>query len=112
MAASIVAYRKYGVSPKIISWLMQNSQEITHYRDAMEQYYLLFWEGKYLINKTIDGLIWRGGTSYVVVYAKNCTRGYVIAHPNEQFSVSFRKAMPEYDLPAYCYISQANKLEY
>jgi hypothetical protein len=103
--AAVQAYRKYGVSPKIVSWLMQHSQEITHYRDCLSKYFRLYWEGKYILTKTVNGIIQRDDTSYIVVYAKDCTRGYILAHKDQQFSVSFREAMPEYGLPAYCYIS-------
>lgn len=105
MPASIVAYRKYGVSPKIISWLMQNSQEITHYRDCLSRYFRLYWEGKYLLGKAAEGTIQKDDITYVAIYSRNCTRGYVLAHPNIQYSVSFRKANDEFDLPAYAYIS-------
>lgn len=110
--AAIQAYRKYGVSPKIISWLMQNAGEITHYRDCLFSYYKLYWEGKYLLSKTEEGngTIVRNNIPYIVVYSKTCTRGYILAHKNQQFSLSFREAKPEFGLPAYVFISIPNEV--
>ena len=110
--AAIASYRKYGVSPKILVWLMRNAAEITHYRDCLFAYYKLYWEGKYILSKTVDGIIHRNGIPYILSYAKDCSRGYILANPHVQYSMSFREAMPEFALPSYVYVSIPTKQEY
>lgn len=102
---TIHAYQKYGVRQSILYWLMKNSPTIDTYQDCLVKYFRLYWEGKYLITRIFEGCIIKDDTTYVVVYDRKCTRGYIVANPNKQYSVSFRKASPEFNLPAYCFVS-------
>lgn len=109
---AVIAYRKYGVKPTIISWLMKNSDTITHYRDCLDKYFKLYWEGKYLLSKIQSGIIRKDNVDYLAVFSRYCSRGYIVANPNVQYAVSFRQAQAEYNLSAYCYISVANSPEW
>ncbi len=106
--ASIVAYQKYGVKPSIIRQVMRHSTIITYFRDCFSRYYLLYWEGSYLLQKIAEGngCINRDGISYIPAYSQSLgSRAAIHQNQQEQYALSFREAKPEFQLPAYCFIS-------
>lgn len=106
--AAIATWKKYGITPKTLGWLVRESPSIIRYRDCLNTYFKLYWSGHYLIEKVAEGrgTLTKADTTYIVVYAPNCPRGYILAHPEEQYGLSFREAKKEFGLPAYVFISR------
>lgn len=106
---AIATWKKYGITPKTLGWLVRESPSIIRYRDCLNTYFKLYWSGEHLLQKIAesgDGTITKNEAVYVAVYAPNCTRGYILAHKDEQYSLSFREAKKEFGLPAYVFISR------
>ena len=79
-----------------------------------EQYFLLYWKSDWFIqqSKNKEGIlpIYHGGaampTNYAIRYhTRNTNRGILLAHPEVQVALSFRKPSIEWNLPAIVLVS-------
>lgn len=80
-----------------------------HYSHCFSDYYLLYNQGSYILSHSINGTIYRDGIEYIVVYHNDLTRDYIKQNRLEQYALSFRKAQPEFELPAYVLVSRTLK---
>lgn len=100
--ASIQVAKTYGVDRSLMSHMLQNQFVIApNYRDLLSEYQLLYWSVSHTLFQNKAGYI----SGHIVVY-HNCTRGSLMLTPTyKQVALSFRAAIPEYNLPAYVLIS-------
>jgi hypothetical protein len=74
-----------------------------------DSYYLLYWEGSYIIKETKGkgGELHHNGTLYQIVYKSPLTRGAICANLQDQYAISFRqpKINCGLDLPAIAMIA-------
>jgi hypothetical protein len=57
--------------------------------------------GKEIISEIENGKI-----NNCIVYYHNTSRGYILSHPEEKFTLSFRHPKPELNLPSYVLIAK------
>jgi hypothetical protein len=108
---SIVAFKTYGISTSSLKDVMYNREHIPSYMiQSISLYKLLYWSAEYLIEQTekCGGTIIRYDIPFQIVW--NVPRGTVLAasknNSMKQYRISFRKAMPEYNIPPICFISE------
>lgn len=102
------AYRIHGVTPSILNFVLSRSETISHFRDCLDTYYLKYWSGKYLIQEIKEGVIKADNRIYHIVFQKPLSRGQILLnHPNQQYKLSFRAAMEDFNLPAFVFISES-----
>lgn len=103
---SVKAYQIGGVPPSILAYCMEHSSHLDQYTDLMECYYLNYWSGKYILKEMVNGTIHKDDTLYHVAFSKSVNRGTLLRNDSLcQYRMSFRKALPYYNLPAFVYIS-------
>jgi len=103
---SIKAYQIGGVPPSTLAYCMENASHLDQYQDLMEEYYLVYWSGKYILQGMSEGLIKSKNKLYHVSFAPNLSRGAIMRNDSlQQYKMSFRRALPCYNLPAFVYIS-------
>jgi len=101
--SAVEALRKYGVSPTVVRYVLQNQAHIAvEQQDLLVRYYLKYWEAEYFFNNLHNGTITDEGTVYQVIY-KHCTPTKVRCA--DQVALSFRAAQPEYELESYVIIT-------
>ena len=101
----INSVKTYGVPPSIIHHISVNNWTINpNYRDCFDIYYLLHWKAEYLLETVHNGELVIGKNKFLVVYHRT-TRGKLLASPNSQVAISFRKSKPEFGIPAYALVS-------
>lgn len=102
---SISSYRSYGVRKSSLHSACINQFSInTSLQDCFEAYYLKYWRGEYLLDQIEDGAMVDSGRTYLVIY-QNCTPFQV--RKCAQVRLSFRSALPEYEIPAYVIVKLA-----
>lgn len=72
------------------------------YESFCSHYYILHWQGNHFKRTMKSGIISRGGVDYLVVY-KDC--GPASIKDDSKIYLSFRNAIPRYNLRAYVLIS-------
>lgn len=104
--SAISAYKRYGVAPSIVNYLLQNNKYVpTSFRDTLSQYFLLYRSAAYITAGIKEGRIMQDGTYYHVVFIGPLTLHRLRnLHATTQVAVSYRQAQPEYALPAYAVI--------
>ena len=107
------AYVKYGITSNTLHQLLSNIHDLSLYRDCLETYYLNYWSAKYILKDSDGGMIYKDNNMYHIVYLKPVTRGKILASVQagnslQQYKLSFRKALPEFNLPAYVLISECH----
>ncbi len=73
----------------------------------LKTYKLIYWHGFFLLATMQAGMIERDGVAYRVKFHRNLTRGYIIAHKEQQFALSFREPADE-NLYPYVLISSSS----
>lgn len=75
------------------------------------KYQLLFWSGEHILLKQQEssGLIEKDGILFKVIWnqKQQLTRGKVLSAEKKQYSLSFRVALPEYELTPVVFISES-----
>jgi hypothetical protein len=105
---SIQTYKQTHFPRTTLHWMLQNSASLDLCIDLLQTYKLNYWSGKYIIQEMKEGMIWNKGKFYHVAFHKHVTRGRILIADNlQQYRMSWREALPEYDLPPYVYISAA-----
>jgi hypothetical protein len=105
-AYTFESYKKFGIPPSIIHHIAVNNFVVhPNYVDCFSKYFLLYWEGQYIVRECKDGQIRKDGVDYLVIY-HNCTRGMILNDPYSQYACSFREPQPEFGLCAYVLISK------
>jgi hypothetical protein len=66
--------------------------------DALDRYYLIYWEPKYLTKQIVDGRLIHQGISYQVIYTDRCKPHNCESGKYKQVALSFRAAKPEYGI--------------
>jgi hypothetical protein len=94
-----------------IRFFNNNMQRIPYpvaYR-YFKYYKLLFWSGQHIIESIEAGIICRDDIAFIVRFNKkqNLTRGYILNHKEDQYTVSFRAAKDEWNIDPVVYISLA-----
>lgn len=74
-----------------------------------EIYTLLYWKGSHILENISAGTITKYNTAFKVIYLNKLCRGTILAHPDEQYSLSFRAPNPEWDLQGTVIISPTSK---
>lgn len=106
----ISAVRAYGVPPSVISHIAINNWTIADsFKDCFDIYYLLHWQSQYLLEQIHDGALNITDNKFIVVYHRT-TRGKLLSAPYNQVAISFRKAKPEFGIPAYCLVSLQTRI--
>ena len=104
---SIQAYTKHGIHrSKLLASVVNDFSVPQELHPILDRYVILHWTPAFFLEQTADsyGILSRAlspndtVTDYIIVY-KNCNR-YSVRKAKE-IAVSFRKALPEYDIPAY-----------
>lgn len=115
--ASIQAAKKHSIYPSTVHYMLQNHPYIhSAYKDTLSEYYLLYWEAEYFLKQMQEGegSILRHGNRYHICFHKDLSRGKLIQAVKEgkegkskscQVALSFRRALPEFNLPAYVFVS-------
>lgn len=70
-------------------------------------YYIKYKEGSFLLASIKEGEIKVGQRNFLVQYNSGLTRGYILAHQEEQYACSFRIPKDEFNLPSYVLIGKA-----
>lgn len=70
----------------------------------LDRYYLLYWTPSYFDAIWNEGIITREGVDYIVVYHA-CKPAEL--RREKQIALSFRRAVPEFNLPAYVLVTFA-----
>lgn len=92
-------YKRYGVTKRQVHSLLINLFHYpAEYRDTLQDYFILCWTGEHLFDRLIDGTVSVGSTEYLIIY-QNCNS--YTSKRAKQVRLSFRKPMPEFNLPAY-----------
>lgn len=96
---SISSYKKYGITRQNLQYLMTHFHTFPHeFRDCLSKYYLLYWSAPHFSEQLHDGIITHDSISYLVTY-RGCTPANIkFADESNQIKVSFRLAMPEFNL--------------
>lgn len=101
---SVRAYQKYGISRyELINTLTKDRTVNPELHDALEVYHLELTSFKFVQN-----LAKQGATQiidedrYTIIW--KTPRGKILKETSGQYFVSYRKAKPEYNLPAYVMI--------
>lgn len=102
---SISSLRTYGVSKSLLHSISINLFTLPpEIRDCFCAYYLKYWQGEYFCDQVEDGAITDCSRNYLVIY-QHCTPFQV--RRAKQVKLSFRAAMPEFDIPAYVIVKLA-----
>lgn len=103
--SAITALQKYSISKATLkNHLYHNPVIPQEFRPALKTYYLLYWSPDWYFEKLHDGIICdKNGTSYIVITAPNVSTSKLLAA--NQIAMSFRQAMPEYELPGIVFVS-------
>lgn len=98
--SSIYTTANYGVTKNQMRDHLMNSFNFTSFlpRKLLATYFTRVWETSYFKTLAVQGTIDYEGTSYQIVY-NNCTRFAVLN--TKEVKLSFREAIPEFNLPAY-----------
>ena len=112
--SSIRAYQKYGVKPSIIRHISRLSPTISHFKECFSKYYLLYWEGSYILREIATGnsILKHQGINYIPCYSTalgTTPRNTILKAKEEQYSLSFRLPMEEFEIPGYVFISPIKK---
>ena len=118
--SSAIAVKTYGMFPSTLKYIISNHTTIAHrLHDTLETYYILYWDVEYFLSQFTEGTIKRDNRIYHIIFkgtgAGNTKhRGHMIADVKQgmsyQVSLSFRKAKPEFNLPAYVLVSTERNL--
>lgn len=104
MLSSQAVLLQHGVPRSVLTYLLQRSKYINlEYQDLLCYYKLLKWRGDYTLAMIHEGLLRRDNIDFIVIFGT--PRGTLLANPESQFNLSFRQAIPEYEIPAYVLIS-------
>lgn len=101
--SAAAAFTKYGMYRSTLLHIMHTVPYIpAEYMHCLRSYKLLYWQSDYLRSKLrAEGFrITRGGVQYNPVFASSLPPG------TYQVMLSFREAMPEFDIPAVVLISK------
>lgn len=99
---SIEVMKKYGVPRSILLHHLQHSLFIpVEFKHLMEEYILLYHTPEYFFKNQHKGSILRFNKEYIIIY--NVPRGVCLHAP--KLKISFREALPEYNLPAYAMVT-------
>ena len=97
---SIAAYKKYGVKPSDLSYMLHKIPAISSdYHDCLDTYYLLYWSVAYFSLHCKKGVITRDSVDYRIILRKTdyaTITKQVIVHPTKQLMLSFRSPAQEY----------------
>lgn len=97
--SGIDVYKKHGITKKQLHSLLVNIFHFpAEYRDCLQNYHLLHWEGAWFSARLIDGSIAADNDDYLVVY-QACTPYQ--AKRAKQLRLSFRKPHADFGLPSY-----------
>lgn len=99
---NFIAHKIYG------KYKSQVAHEITshaHMQDTstLSAYFLLYATPEHFFKNQHQGSYYRETDQYIIIYSK-CTR-YQCRNHKGQLKLSFRVAIPEYDLPNYVLVS-------
>lgn len=83
-----------------------NNWTLPHRQADLDKYYLLYWNPVYFDAVWNEGIITREGIDYQVVY-HNCRPAEL--RNERQIALSFRRAVQEFNLPAYVLVSKGCK---
>jgi hypothetical protein len=91
-------YRRIRAREIARSWfyISEELASIYFYRYKNIVYY-----GREIISEIEEGKI-----NDCIIYYHNISRGYILAHPKENFTLSFRIPKPELNLPSYVLIAK------
>lgn len=105
--SAITCAKVYGVGKSELNkHLLHNPVIPTNLQHCLDTYYLLYWSPDYFLEKERDGFIIHHAQRYIVMMAPNVSRNKIV-HAN-QIKLSFRKAKPEFELPAIVYVTLPN----
>jgi hypothetical protein len=105
---SIQSYKQNQFPRNTLHWMLQNAPSLLLCEDLLSIYKLNYWSGKYILQEMQQGMIWNRGKWYHVAFDPKVTRGHIMRQSKlEQYSMSWREAIPIYNLPPYVYISTA-----
>jgi len=103
---SILAYQKYGLSRQVIQQLLIEEKQFptAQFGDALEKYYLLYWDPSYLLTKLQQHphhLLVHQDDTYIPIW----NASYLQVKNAKQVSLSFRKPITDLQLSSYVIIS-------
>jgi len=105
---SIASYKQNQFPRHTLHWMLQHSASLSLCEDLLSTYKMNYWSGRYILQEMKEGMIYNRGKFYHVTFDPRVTRGHIMAQsPLEQYKMSWREAIPLYNLPPYVYISLA-----
>lgn len=107
---SIEAYKVHGTGRHMLEEAMREEFNITPaFKSLLSHYQLLYWSPLYFLDTSEHGTITRGGITYNIVYGGGFTRGKILRLSKEntriQLALSFRAALPIFNLPGYVMVA-------
>lgn len=97
--SALIGLKKYGVSKNLLLYNIVNYFHLNEeYKKCLWNYYILYWERKYLADKIVNGTISHQGREFIVVY-KDC--GHADLKDTGEVKLSFRVPQEEYKLKNY-----------
>ena len=109
---SITVTQKHGVPPSVLLSFLQTKFSIPlSHQHLLRSYFIRYWSKEYLLS-TLEagkGTLTRENIQFIAIY-RDCSRGKILSSSEDQVCLSFRAALPEYNLPAYVLISPVNVL--
>lgn len=107
--AAIQSYQMHGITRTQLSSMLINLFYFPEgYKDCLESYYLLHWEGIHLHNSLRNGTIRHNDVDYLVVYQGITPYK---ARREKQVKLSFRNPKKEFGLQAYVVVRALNQRE-
>lgn len=101
--ASVTAHNKFGIPRSSLIYMMQNQFYYDKkYSDCLSSYHILQWECKYLLSEVREGMLYKEGIAYQVIYHKTDPTRIKRAgnkHATSYVRISFRVAALEFDVP-------------
>lgn len=89
----------YGISRNHVQSICMNEFHYpTHLLPTLSNYFILHWEGEYLMDRIAEGSVNIGGIEYLIIY-QGCNA--FSARRASQVRLSFRKPQAAFRLPGY-----------
>ena len=113
--SAISTFKKHGICRSELSFQLTSKFSISPiFSPVLSKYFIRYWSKDYFLRisslvSLYTGTIPIEGKEYVVIYHR-CTRGEILQmQDSEQLVLSFRAALPEYNLPAYVLVSKKSR---
>lgn len=96
---------KYNCTPSKIHHIACNFFSIRkEFSHCFQSYFILHYKAPIFLSQLEAGAIKKDGKKYIVIFGEGASRGKILATPDCTVLVSFREAMPEFEVPPYAIV--------